>query len=1745
MLQSFYKYIVEELIAGYFKEHPLACGSRYYLIIENPEYREGLVEAFQNASTPITISDIYSGGDSCIEEESYETCYLQPTANGPRLILGYDQTATEDYLTTMRNAIGVSGSKYENDSLLYILSDSGLSSLITASRNLQGENAPLHSKVIIDNIYGKAESKIAKSYELLYLKKYLEKIAAYIADGTCDLFDFQHALAILQTGELKGRFTDLGFFEDRNIYESSFAIPEDDMEQRIAQNQQLYQWVEGIMHMDEETNKQELLQKRLDERLSKKIDKAGNDWPCQVTLQQVLESKDVHDSTANFELLDMVLPNEGPLVSMIYRQKGSKKKSDNYIIICDQSAAPEQPLKLRFNKNVKGATENGAKIQGADVTLNVKDEFIKQRVGILDNRHDFFVWRIPVSGNFFTEVKDFMSISKKGVIVVDVPENCETVTFGSSAVKQGLPLSGKVAWDGSFALEIRIDDYEDEDKVEFELSVDGHEYTILLKLCASKPLPPAGPEYVESKVWDEKRTFQGIYGDDSGFYKIVCNDEERATIREWRKFLDWENTFVCENTYFVRSEYNKLTQKVSYKPEFLNLPATVKQALDEIYAYYRKKSSVPSLTYIDDELRTLYSAYCMSVIKVIKAISTERGMSEQEYALTKLGVVEDWKQVYLSPFHPLLVAYMLEFKEKYDKEDKQTNALRLLSPFYLIPYLSYNDGDKRPYTDSFLERMRNWLCYEGVNSEPQERINNVTQKMVESKMTQFLTHFDYLFPDTESPIIINTIGIGNDVNVIKGIVEFIKKSYGGKGVVQHIELHEYVDDLMDETFFEKLNRLCALDAIVREFEAVGIKLEQKDSYSAQEIVHQLFTRVAFYKHKLAPHGNGLNYCHIAFYQMDTGITFITPNTEDLRVEMSLDGLISIPSTSFMNDSYYIGFGTRGLDESRSGFVYPMAVCMNMLYANEKNNGTSLFHKSTALVKRYKFEGESLVDSIFDHSNWVTFLNPEVDIDFFYKRNLYVIHYTDQYTINAKYDSITATKHVDQYKNMLRKSYEKYALSNEFFSHFNDTMMKYFNCLNGSWMLNVVNKPEPQILEKMSVVAASIAMQKFMSRVSGVIWIPVSLEEILRVTRSIGLSEDYIFTKKVLNVKGAMSDDLLMIGLDATVAGQVKMYMYPVEVKRSKSSAFTKKGLAQVAQTFRQLREHIFGKDNFMKKIYRTFFASQMLTNADKLHANGLLEHSAYEQIVSHRYDLLNTGFSLGEAMPVPEMGHAALVSFFSAATHDMETVLEDNVAICQIHFPEQEAFSFVANPNSYHMQFLKDDAIKIAPDVLDHVLNVKHGMAPSSQNREEEISVSIITEDDLPKTDQEEVSVPQPSTTVKPPMAAEPQIMLSGVKILVGYEDGSDKDIFFEPNNTKKVSHPNLGIIGTMGTGKTQFARSVIAQLSKEACHNVDGSPIGVLVFDYKGDYKDEDFLDAVNGHSYKCNYPFNPLKLIVNNDVVGMNLPAITADRISDSFAKAYGLGLKQQSNIKQVIIDTYADKGITKNPDTWGYTVPTMDDVIEKYFSTYDSNDKAYALFDKLRDYSIFTTDNSQCVSLFEWLDGVRVIDLTLYPDDTKKVIVSLILDLFYAEMRQLGGSRQENGYRELRSFIMVDEAHQFLKKDFNSLRNIISEGRMFGVGIILSTQNVADFKTSAEDYSQYVLSWVIHHVNSISKSEISNIFGASDGNGDKYMHFINRAGLFESICKLGGSVYGMKDLPFFRLKDVDERFAEKKDE
>ena len=67
------------------------------------------------------------------------------------------------------------------------------------------------------------------------------------------------------------------------------------------------------------------------------------------------------------------------------------------------------------------------------------------------------------------------------------------------------------------------------------------------------------------------------------------------------------------------------------------------------------------------------------------------------------------------------------------------------------------------------------------------------------------------------------------------------------------------------------------------------------------------------------------------------------------------------------------------------------------------------------------------------------------------------------------------------------------------------------------------------------------------------------------------------------------------------------------------------------------------------------------------------------------------------------------------------------------------------------------------------------------------------------------------------------------MEILFGTDTVTGQKLLWMPNDTNQVFHTNTGIIGTMGTGKTQFTKSLITQLYRDQAHNFDGTPLGIL----------------------------------------------------------------------------------------------------------------------------------------------------------------------------------------------------------------------------------------------------------------------------------------------------------------------------
>lgn len=410
-----------------------------------------------------------------------------------------------------------------------------------------------------------------------------------------------------------------------------------------------------------------------------------------------------------------------------------------------------------------------------------------------------------------------------------------------------------------------------------------------------------------------------------------------------------------------------------------------------------------------------------------------------------------------------------------------------------------------------------------------------------------------------------------------------------------------------------------------------------------------------------------------------------------------------------------------------------------------------------------------------------------------------------------------------------------------------------------------------------------------------------------------------------------------------------------------------------------------------------------------------------------------------------------------------------------------------------------------------------------------------------PKAEPEEKKLEVTRLEVQPKSVFSPP----GICVCLGQRSDEDEKVCWTPNDTEQILHPNMGIIGTMGTGKTQFTKSLIYQVVRDQAANYGGEVPGILIFDYKGDYNEtkQDFVQSVGARVLKpYRLPYNPLAL-VQPKIFKPLLPIHTANAFKDTLSKIYRLGPKQQQFLLECIRKAYSTKGIQPEAQaTWNRRPPTLANVYDVYRKEAGDRipDSLTAALSKLHEFQIFDDNPVAVGSIQDLMRGVVVIDLSGYDPDIQNLVVAITLDQFYARMMSLGSSATDGRYRELRQLILVDEADNFMQEDFPTLRKILKEGREFGVGTILSTQSLSHFIGGADDYSRYILTWVVHAVSDLKQKDVEYIFKLSPKSTDtsKIYAEIKELEKHHSVVRVANRApVTICDLPFWRIVKSDE--------
>ncbi|WP_347223971.1 DUF87 domain-containing protein, partial [Bacteroides congonensis] len=643
-----------------------------------------------------------------------------------------------------------------------------------------------------------------------------------------------------------------------------------------------------------------------------------------------------------------------------------------------------------------------------------------------------------------------------------------------------------------------------------------------------------------------------------------------------------------------------------------------------------------------------------------------------------------------------------------------------------------------------------------------------------------------------------------------------------------------------------------------------------------------------------------------------------------------------------------------------------------------------------------------------------------------------------------------------------------------------------------------------------------------------------------------------------------SDDLLFIGLDQS--GETpKIYLYPVEVKTGNNdNSVIKKAFEQVASTANGLHNAFSPGVEIMNtilyKVNRNFLMQMLITSCKKMQVYHVDDSQNWSVVLdTFREALLNEQYSMSEDIQ-ELLGKGAVLSFCKALIQRKTSFKED--AINFIEMPETDEFGLILKDVSeiyddihnrkdnslmilaqYDVESLTGDLSKLEISKLDDKVDVNGVKQELKQVSEQNMG------EDVDKSKEYKTVYAEPKDGANADITVQAdhnqndraeEDVSEGMKILFGTNDQDGKSVIWMPNDTTQLFHTNTGIIGTMGTGKTQFTKSLIAQLYREQTNNMDGMNLGILIFDYKGDYNESkaDFVEATNATILKpYHLPFNPLAL-VKAAVFKPLLPTHTANAFKDTISKVYNLGPKQQAILLQCIMETYQSCGINPgNPDTWDEEAPTFDQVYQRYANDDEikKGDSLAAALDKLHLFQVFESNSSATKSLFDLLQGVVVIDLSGYDSDIQSLIVAITLDLFYSQMQAAGSSKMDGNYRQLTKLILVDEADNFMSEGFTALKKILKEGREFGVGTILSTQFLKHFGNGDDDYAKYILTWVVHNVSDLRNSDVDFVFKTESRSQESQVLFNAIKGLMKhhSIVKIGNNkpVY-VHDKAFWEL-------------
>lgn len=298
----------------------------------------------------------------------------------------------------------------------------------------------------------------------------------------------------------------------------------------------------------------------------------------------------------------------------------------------------------------------------------------------------------------------------------------------------------------------------------------------------------------------------------------------------------------------------------------------------------------------------------------------------------------------------------------------------------------------------------------------------------------------------------------------------------------------------------------------------------------------------------------------------------------------------------------------------------------------------------------------------------------------------------------------------------------------------------------------------------------------------------------------------------------------------------------------------------------------------------------------------------------------------------------------------------------------------------------------------------------------------------------------------------------------LGEDMATGKTISVNFNKTDEHNNNYLAVVGKPGSGKTYFIKSLLKRIRKQSEHKIN-----FIFFDYaKGDVaSDEKFVKETGATVVSVpreSIPINPFWV----SDASMMTRRLTAQRLVETMKSFEGrLGPKQTQNMYNAIVAGYEKSFYQPTPYPDIYAVnEELDSIYEELGITADSLTEVMR---QLTEFHLFpqVTENAVIEHLFEQTMVIDVHELIAL----RELTVFFVLDYLYRELMQLPDSNVDpkTQAREMRTIIVIDEAHHFLRDKKRSiiLEKLIREIRSKGASVFLLSQSPDDYEQQDFDF------------------------------------------------------------------------------